>query len=204
MAWAGGSEIAKGLYSGLLTAKALDGAPSLLFITDGHEAPPLNPHHRPAFTGRPGDVGGIIIGAGGFKPMAIPKFDPEGNPLGFWKPDEVLQTDIYSLGRGSSIREQMVEQDADTPTPREIAPPGSEHLSSLHEDYLKLLATETRLSYRRLTTPDSLAQAVHDAAPTRTARVDSDMRWIPAALALVVLVAVYFPEARSNLWRGDA
>lgn len=204
MAWAGGSEIAKGLYSGLLSAKALEGTPGLIFITDGHEAPPLNPRHRPEFTGKAGDVKGVIIGAGGLKPRPIPKFDPDGNPLGFWKPDEVLQTDTFSLGRGGSAsHEQMVETEPAAPVPPQLKPPsGSEHLSALHEDYLKLLAGETRLGYQRLTTPQSLLAALTDQKLARQANVRTDLRWVPAGMALLALVIVYLPKRAATRRRS--
>jgi len=195
MAWAGGSEIAKGLYSGLITAKAVDGTPALVFISDGHEAPPLNPRHRPEFTGKPGEVKGIIVGSGGSRPRPIPKYDLEGNPLGFWKADEVLQTDTYSLGRAGSVNhEQMVETEPAPDLPQLKLPAGGEHLSALREDYLKLLAVETKLDYRRLTSEDGLIGALTDRAFARPAEVTTDLRWIPALVALLCLAATYWPR----------
>jgi mxaL protein len=193
MAWAGGSEIAKGLYSGLLTAKAIEGTPALVFITDGHEAPPLNLRHRPEFTGQPGEVKGIIVGSGGTRPRPIPKFDLEGNPLGFWKADEVLQTYNSSRG-GSANQEEMVETEPEPELPQLKLPAGSEHLSALREDYLKLLAVETKLGYLRLTARDGLLGALTDRAFARPAEVTTDLRWIPALIALLSLVAAYLPR----------
>ena len=63
-----------------------------VFVTDGHEAPPLDPRHRPAFDDKPGDVAGLLVGVGGLLPVPIPKSDPMGRPLGFWRADEVMQT----------------------------------------------------------------------------------------------------------------
>ncbi|HKX42780.1 MAG TPA: vWA domain-containing protein, partial [Burkholderiaceae bacterium] len=98
MAWSGNSEIAKGLHSGFEIARSLPGSPSLVFITDGQEAPPLSPSHRPAFDDKPGAVSGLIVGVGGSAPAPIPKRDPSGRPLGFWRADEVAQTDPFSRG----------------------------------------------------------------------------------------------------------
>src|SRR5207253_861479 len=84
MAWAGSSEIAKGLHSAIGIARDLPGKPSLVFVTDGQEAPPLHPRYRPAFDDKPGDVPGLIVGVGDLRPSPIPKTDPEGQPLGFW------------------------------------------------------------------------------------------------------------------------
>ncbi|TXC65792.1 VWA domain-containing protein [Piscinibacter aquaticus] len=129
MAWSGNSEIAKGLHSSIVVAKALPGRPSVVFVTDGHESPPLNPRHRPRFDDKPGEVAGVIVGVGEGKPSPIPKRDPLGRRLGFWAADEVAQVDPRSLGRGGSVgQEAMVEEGSPPPAAGLGATPGSEHL----------------------------------------------------------------------------
>ena len=143
MAWSGNSEIAKGLHSGIDVARQLPGRPSLVFVTDGHEAPPLNPLHRPSFDDKPGEVAGLIVGVGDVRPSPIPKIDAGGHPLGFWQADEVAQTDLYGDRRGASVSgERMTEDGAAAPAPALGATPGSEHLSALREPYLRLLTDE--------------------------------------------------------------
>ena len=63
MAWAGASEVAKGINSGMEAVKSLDGAPALLFLTDGHESPPVNPGYRPRYdhAGMPMPIDGMPI-----------------------------------------------------------------------------------------------------------------------------------------------
>lgn len=189
MAWSGNSEVAKGLHSAVTIAKALPGVPSLVFVSDGHEAPPLNPRHRPSFDDKPGEVAGVILGVGDTRPAAIPKFDPSGRPLGVWKSDEVLQTDPRSQGRGGSVGgEAMVEQG---PVPAEVglgATPGAEHLSSLREPYLRLLAGEGGFAYRRLSGTEALLDALRDPALARPVTVRADARPALAALALALLL----------------
>ncbi|MEO7338230.1 MAG: MxaL protein, partial [Caldimonas sp.] len=138
MAWAGNSEIAKGLHSGIGIARLLPEKPSLVFITDGQEAPPLNPHYRPAFDDKPGEVPGLIVGVGEALPSPIPKTDPEGRPIGFWRADDVMQTDPRSRGRGASVTGETLVDDAagGATSPALGAAPGTEHLSSLREGYL--------------------------------------------------------------------
>ena len=202
MAWSGNSEVAKGLHSAVGIAKALPGVPSLLFVTDGHEAPPLNPRHRPHFDDKPGEVAGLLLGVGEARPTPIPKIDPSGRPLGVWGADEVLQTDPRSQGRGASVGgEAMVESD---PAPADVGlgtTPGSEHLSGLREPYLRLLAAEGGFGFRRLRTPDDLLAALRDPALARPLAVQADARGALAALALGLLLV---PLARgvSSRWRA--
>ncbi|MDH5341057.1 MAG: VWA domain-containing protein [Rubrivivax sp.] len=194
MSWVGGSEIAKGLHSGLLTVKQLPGVPTLVFVTDGHEAPPLNPRHRPAFDDDPGKVPALILGVGDPKPSPIPKSDPQGRPLGYWRAEDVAQSDPYSQGRGASVAgESMVEpQDAKAPAAPGAAlgaTPQFEHLSGLREPYLQLLAAEQGMAYLRLQSPRGLVAALTAPAFARPVRVRADARPVLAGLALVLLLA---------------
>ncbi|MCW5658411.1 MAG: VWA domain-containing protein [Burkholderiaceae bacterium] len=192
MAWSGGSEVAKALHGGIVIAKELAGRPSLVFVTDGHEAPPLNARLRPSFDDKPGEVAGLIVGVGERNPSPIPKFDPSGRPLGWWSADEVMQTDLHSQGRGGSVLGERLIDDA---APTAIAPnlgatPGREHLSGLREDYLRLLAQENGLAYLRLREPRELAAALRARALARPVVAPVDGRIALAALALALLLGL--------------
>lgn len=192
MAWTGNSEVAKGVFSGIAIAKALPEHPALVFITDGQEAPPLNPKHRPAFDGKPGEVGGLLVGVGELTPSPIPKIDPSGRPLGYWKADEVLQTDPRSQGRGGSLAgERMVDDPADRSGTAAALPGavvGSEHLSGLREAYLRLLAGETGLGFHRLQRSDSFVAALTAPALAQRLPASLDLRPLLVAMALCLLL----------------
>lgn len=183
MAWAGASEIAKGLNSGMEMVKVLEDKPALLFLTDGQEAPPVNPRYRPYFTVTRGEVRGLVVGVGGDVPLPIPKLDPDGRPQGEWSAGEVMQVDPRSLGRGGSVAgEQMAEDEDSKVAPMPGATPGREHLSSLREEYLRLLANETGLVYLRLADDASLQAALGDRRLTHEASARLDLRpWLGAA-----------------------
>jgi mxaL protein len=205
MAWAGDSQIAKGLESALRTAKGLADTPAVVFITDGQEAPPINARHRTGFSD-PGAVPGVIVGVGGARPEPIPKFDPEGRPLGFWGPTEVLQADLYTEGRrGSDTHEAMVETDPAPPPPAALrGSPGAEHLSYLHEEYLQLLAAETHLGFHRLGVSGSLSQVLTARSLTRQRVEATDLRWVAGCVALLALAARYAPAGRRSRLRTAA
>jgi mxaL protein len=200
MAWTGNSEVAKALNSSLRAALELPGKPTVVFITDGHEAPPISARYRPRFDEgfTRGEVGGVIVGVGGETPLPIPKTDPEGRPLGHWRADEVMQVDPRSLGRGGSVAgEQMVDDaDATGPTVMPDATPGREHLSALREPYLRLLASETRLSYHRLRDSDALAAALMDRALQRERSAAVSLRpWLGLAALAALLTGVGLARA---------
>jgi mxaL protein len=195
MSWAGASEVSKGVFWALRTTRELDGAPSLLFVTDGHEAPPLRPGHRGALAEATGLARGSVLGVGGLTLSPIPKFDPDGNPMGMWAADEVMQTDTLSAGRtiGGS-RQTLVEEDGSPVKVFESS--GTEHLSSLKEEHLRQVAEQAGLGYRRLAGPPDLAAALRDPRLARQAVVPRDLSAVPAAVALLLLAMVFVPRGR--------
>ncbi len=189
MAWAGNSEVAKALNSGLTIAHALPGKPALVFVSDGHEAPPVNPRYRPSFALGRGEVRGLVVGVGGDAALPIPKIDPSGQPLGDWRADEVLQIDPRSLGRGGSVGgEQMVEPEDLTVVPLPGVTPGTEHLSALREAYLQLLASETGLGYLRLDDARGLVAALRSDRLAQQVPARRDLRPLLAGAALLALL----------------
>jgi mxaL protein len=200
MAWTGNSEIAKGLFSGIGIAKQLPDKPSLVFVTDGHESPPVNPRHRPVFNDKPGVVSGLIVGVGDLKPSPIPKFDPLGRPMGVWGADEVMQTDPRSRGRSGSVgNEQLAEDPTDAASTTSLpgGTPGSEHLSAMREGYLRLLADDTGLSFVPLQEPQQLIRAMTASKLARVTPAATDLRIAWAAFAFFLLLA----RSAIPLWR---
>ncbi len=181
MAWAGGSEVAKGLNWGLKAMLSLSPSPNLVFLTDGQEAPPINPKLPPRIDIGPGKVHGLIVGVGGDELSPIPKFDPQGNRLGYWKAQDVLQVDIYTLARtGSEGKSEVARR-----------PSGTEHLSSLKEIYLRHLAADTGLAYHRLAGAAALSEAFRALPKAQRVKSRVDLAWVPAAASLFLLVALY-------------
>jgi mxaL protein len=169
--WGNASEVAKGVFWALRAAKELQGQPAILFLTDGHESPPLTVF--PRFDDvQPGQVRGWLLGIGGSVPQPIPRTDAEGNRVGYWRPVDVLQR---NPGAGQ--------------------PRSREHLSELREPHLRALAAQTGLGYSALRDPAELARLMRDPRLARPARVATDLRGIPALLALVLLCVQFRPDA---------
>lgn len=153
MAWASGSEIAKGVHWAMrLLSKSRD-SNSLVFFTDGHEAPPVDPANSLVFEDPIRDVRGLIVGVGGAALSPIPRFDSEGKRLGFWLPDQVVQPSTTAT---EASQRQVGRSDEASRGVARVVPRGSEHLSSLKNDYLKSLASATGLDYFKLDDPYSL------------------------------------------------
>jgi mxaL protein len=205
MAWAGASEVAKGIHSALREAKALRERPAVVFVTDGHEAPPVNPAYRPRFNGQPGEVAGLIVGAGGPAPVPIPKFDPDGRRLGYWGADDVLQADPYSKGRAGSVVGERYAESESFKSPPGWPAVGNEHLSQLREGYLRLLADELDLGYLRLDSVGAGARALAERmeAPP-LARVAPTSVSLGPAFGLLGLLALAWAYGGAALSLGSA
>ena len=196
MAWAGGSEIARGLFAGIRVASEIPGRPDFVLITDGQEAPPVNPQFRPEFDGTPGSVHGVILGVGGQTLSRIPMIGRDGRFLGYWAANQVPQTDAYSAGRSTSQPRDLLYNKAGQPI-QPLPPSGIEQLSSLKAEYLRSLARETGLQYRRLDGPETLYSTLTQRAFARPAQVRTAIGFAPAALALVLLLWLYWPVSRA-------
>jgi mxaL protein len=187
MGWAGASQVGKGLHFGLELARALEPRPALVFVTDGHEAPPVDPLTRYPVE-NPARVAGLIVGVGGDALSPIPKFDMDGNDLGVWDEEEVTQLSVPALG-GNADAEMRASA-------AQRVKRGTEHLSSLKEAHLRQLAGEAGLRYLRLTSPEALLPALRRPDLARSRPVATDLRWALAAAALLALALCYMPTWR--------
>lgn len=164
MAWEHASVIARGLYTAIDVAAELAPSPSLVFVTDGHAAPPVDDRDIPAFEKPATRIYGTIWGVGGLTPQPIPRTNREGQSIGWWTADAVVQ-----------------RQDGTT----------QEHYSALHETHLQALATATGLDYSRLDSARAAQTSLSRSELARELVVPADFRWIPALAAFLLLMSFY-------------
>lgn len=187
MAWEGDSYVARGIDSALEAADSLKA--DLVFLTDGQEAPPQPTARLPGFSVEPGKVHGLLVGVGGLEPAPIPKFDDDGREIGFYSEADVPQEN-RSGPPPADAPSRAGWDPRNAPWGGEAAS-GTEHLSSLREDHLRAIAARTGLAYARLDTAPRLIADVMAATSLRPVRTSVDTAAIPAALALLALLAVY-------------
>jgi len=175
MAFERSSEIQEGLLWTMTNVRDLKPLPTVIFMTDGHEAPPLPPERIRSYDGALGEVRGWVVGVGGLQPQPIPKSDQDGRRIGFWRATEVLQWGGAANVTGGTRHE---------------------HLSELREAHLQQLAKNVGFGYTRLIDPQSLDAALHDRELAHPAVVETDLRWIPGLLALLLLGWWFRPDQR--------
>jgi mxaL protein len=179
MRWTNWSRVAEGgVYAAVRMATSVGQGAGVLFFTDGQEAPPVLPGDQPVRDIPRGQVKGWLIGVGGDQPAPIPKTDRNGKRVGYWRADDVIQVPAQSRARGVSE--------------------SHEELSQLRGQYLSSVAAEIGFAYRRLQKPQDLLAAITDERYALRDRVPVRLNWIPAALALVLLVWRFMPAASTK------
>jgi mxaL protein len=187
MAWAADSRIASGLLNMLQMEANKD--ITVVFISDGQEAPPLNPRYRIDFSEFKGKFKGLIIGAGGLQPVAIPKFDSKGQRSGVYGPDDVPHRS--SFGESDLNPEKIEGYDARNAPFGKHAATGNEHQSALQESYLQQLAAETGLDYHRMQSSELLSSAIQQSEFGSLINVNADIRAYYVSLVLLLLLAMF-------------
>ena len=115
-----------------------------------------------------GQVGGWLIGVGGYAPRPIPRTDADGRPMGFWHADEVVQRD--------------------TPAGGSAATASHEQLSEVREPYLRKLAHQVGFEYLHLGDVGSIRTAMLHPAFAERRPAPTDFSWVAAIAALIALV----------------
>ena len=169
MRWGNASEISKGLFWAMRGARDIGSHPSVLFLTDGQEAPPVDGEGLAMFDDlKRGDIGGWLIGVGGYTPRPIPRTDADGRPIGLWHADEVVQRDVQTAGHAAVATH--------------------EHLSEVREPYLRNLAREVGFEYLHMNSLDSIREAMLHPRFAEQRRAPTDFAWLAAVAALLTLV----------------
>lgn len=206
MAWAADSFIINGLLSAIeQTPKLnsrfdkkmskLDKNMRLAFISDGHQAPPINPDYAPKFEGKVGAVKGVVLGVGGEIPVRIPKLDEDDNISGYWELEEVMRYATFGVSKHTqSVLDMENQHGRNAPHGSNPAEQTNAHLSALDESNLKALAKMTGLDYWRFNHADEMAYALtsNDMSTWRISQ--TDLRAWFAIPAMFLLMLFFVPE----------
>lgn len=188
MAWEGDSFVTLGVHDAIATADAL--GTNLLFLTDGHESPPLHWSGMPAFSGEPSKVKGLLVGVGDKAMSPLPKYDDEGREIGVLEYGDVAQENRY--GRPPPDAEQREGYHPKWAPFGNAKLDGTEHLTSVKEEHLRTIAAQTGLTYFYLNgSASGLLKTFESVAEPREVVVATDIRPYPAALALLLLIILY-------------
>lgn len=180
MAWARSSEVSKAVYTAIRQAKSIDPQPTIVFVTDGHESPPLHESLFPKFGGKPGEVHGLMVGVGGDDLLPIPKTNEKGEIEGVWGVNDVMHQDVYA----------SMQADTTSNVPQKR----TEHLSAQKKAHLQTLADRVGFGFvSSPSKPSKLVNAIRAESDTRPQTIDYDLYAWLSALALFLILLVYLP-----------
>jgi mxaL protein len=188
MAWAADSRIANGLFSTLEMLK--DRKETLLFMTDGHEAPPVNPRYRTDFSSVKNKLKGLVVGVGGMQPVPIPKYNQRGEREGFYTAEDVPHRSTFGE---SDLNPEKIEGFNARNAPFGSAEAiGTEHLSALNESYLSQLSLEAGFEYLRLTGSQTMIAKLEASNKYQVVKnIIADIRWRFTILAVVLVLLLW-------------
>lgn len=180
MAWARSSEVSKAVYTAIRQAKDIAPKPTIVFVTDGHESPPLHESLFPKFDGKPGEIRGVMVGVGGDDLLPIPKTNESGEIEGVWGVNDVMHQDVYaSLQADTTVNVPITR---------------TEHMSSQKRAHLQTLADRVGFDFvSSPTKPGKLVDAIRAQSETRPQTIDYDLYSWLAAIALTLILLVYLP-----------
>ncbi|MFK7859924.1 MAG: vWA domain-containing protein [Granulosicoccus sp.] len=172
MRWSNGSSIGKGIHQIMRAADEFDAPTSIILMTDGQEAPPLEQGQRGLPKTEQFEVNGLLVGVGGETPVPIPKTDALGRSIGFWSAADVVQRVPTGF---SSVGEEFSRRD---------------------DERLLSLARMTQLEYITLDSARILANRAMQDDYAQDRPTLTDVRWMPASVALLLLLWKFMPTFR--------
>jgi mxaL protein len=194
MAWAADSSISKGLSS--IITDLQDKGSDIVFLTDGQEAPPINPRYKTDFSELKGKLKGMLVGVGSLQNVPIPKYDNQGKQQGFYKEDDVPHRSTFGMAPTSSVPvEGFNARNAPFGSAKVV---GDQHLTRLYEPYLQELSKEVDWSYHRLKTTEQLDFALQIPQFSKQKDVLSDIRPCAAVTALIFICLIYVQRLKIN------
>lgn len=198
-AWAADSFITHGLYGAIGQTARLGENVGLLFITDGHQAPPANPRYMPAFDGKPGAVKGVIMGSGKTTMSPIPKLDDRNEISEYWTSEEVMRYGNFGMAETLSVlamEQGQHDRNAGHGPGNDLL--STAHLSRLEEGNLQRLSGLTGLQYARMDNLHAIGKAMLDRTMGVWRPALTDLRPWLAFPALLLTLLFFLPPA----WTG--
>lgn len=195
-AWAADSFITHGLYGAIGQTAKLGGDVRLLFITDGHQAPPANPRYMPAFDGKPGAVKGVILGSGETALSPIPKLDDRNEISEYWTQEEAMRYGNFGMAETLSVlamEQGQHDRNAGHGPGNDLL--STAHLSGLDEGNLRRLSGLTGLQYARMDDIHAMKESMLGHAMGTWRPALTDLRPWLALPALLLTLLFFLPPA---------
>lgn len=190
MAWRGNSRLTFGIKSAEGMFDYLNIPATMLFFTDGDEAPKVNAINKLDLSGVQIGKNLLFVGIGGNQPVPVPRYNSNNKWVGYWSSDTKENT-------AGAVGDTYSDTSKDEPDPIVAYAEFDRYLSKLESDYLKQVSAEVKGRYIEGNDTDDFYTTIQSQKPSASFVTAYSLKWIYLVLAILLMILVYIPEIRS-------
>jgi mxaL protein len=187
MAWRGNSRLSFGVKSAESMFDYLNIPATMLFFTDGDEAPKVNAINILDLSGVQIGKNLWFVGVGGHQPVPIPRYNSSNKWVGYWSSDTKENT-------AGAVGDTYSDTSKDEPDPIVAYAEFDRYLSQLDSEYLKQLAAEIKGGYIEGQDTEEFYTSIQSQKPSASFVTAYSLRWLYLSLAILMLLLIYSPE----------
>jgi len=190
MAWRGNSRLTFGIKSAESMFDYLNIPATMLFFTDGDEAPKVNAINKIDLSGVQIGKNLLFVGVGGHQPVPVPRYNSSNKWVGYWSSD----TKENSAG---AVGVTYSDTSQDEPDPLVAYAEFDRYLSQLDSEYLKQISAEIKGGYIEGQDTEVFYDYIQSQKPSASFVTAYSLKWLYLSLAILMLLLVYAPEILS-------
>jgi mxaL protein len=190
MAWRGNSRLSFGVKSAESMFDYLNIPATMLFFTDGDEAPKVNAINVLDLSGVQIGKNLLFVGVGGHQPVPVPRYNSSNKWVGYWSSDTKENT-------AGAVGDTYSDTSKDEPDPIVAYAEFDRYLSQLDSEYLKQLAAEIKGGYIEGLDTEEFYTSIQSQKPSASFVTAYSLRWLYLSLAILMLLLIYAPEILS-------
>lgn len=190
MAWRGNSRLTFGIKSAESMFDYLNIPATMLFFTDGDEAPKVNAINKLDLSGVQIGKNLLFVGVGGHQPVPVPRYNSSNKWVGYWSSD----TKENSAG---AVGDTYSDSSKDEPDPIVAYAEFDRYLSKLDSEYLKQVSAEINGGYMEGQDTQEFYTYIQSQKPSASFVTAYSLKWLYLTLAILMLLLIYAPEILS-------
>jgi len=190
MAWRGNSRLSFGIKSAEGMFDYLNIPATMLFFTDGDEAPKVNAINKLDLSSVQIGKNLLFVGVGGHQPVPVPRYNSSNKWVGYWSSD----TKENSAG---AVGDTYSDTSKDEPDPIVAYAEFDRYLSQLDSDYLKQVSVEIKGGYIEGQDSPEFYSYIQSQKPSASFVTAYSLKWLYLTLAILMVLLIYVPDMRS-------
>ncbi len=187
MAWRGNSRLTFGIKSAESMFDYLNIPATMLFFTDGDEAPKVNAINKLDLSGVQIGKNLLFVGVGGHQPVPVPRYNSSNKWVGYWSSDTKENT-------AGAVGDTYSDTSKDEPDPIVAYAEFDRYLSQLDSEYLKQVSAEIKGGYIEGLDTEAFYTYIQSQKPSASFVTAYSLKWLYLSLAMLLLLLIYAPE----------